>query len=140
MPTSKKDLARLTLLGRKARPSKRLEVFPNHDRRRRSTVTLTTNEFTCLCPATGQPDFAAITIRYIPDRWILESKSLKLYLWSYRDEGVFHEHVVNTICDDIVKVLDPHRIEVTGCFGARGGIGITVVAAHEKKPRRKLKS
>jgi 7-cyano-7-deazaguanine reductase len=140
MPTSKKDLARLTLLGRKARPSKRLEVFPNHARRRRFTVTLTTNEFTCLCPATGQPDFAAITIRYIPDRWILESKSLKLYLWSYRDEGVFHEHVVNTICDDIVKVLDPHRIEVTGCFGARGGIGITVVAAHEKKPRRKLKS
>lgn len=140
MPTLKEDLARLTLLGRKARPSKRLEVFPNHTLSRRYTVTLTTSEFTCLCPATGQPDFASITITYIPDQWILESKSLKLYLWSYRDEGVFHEHVVNTICDDIVKVLDPHWIEVTGRFAARGGIGITVAAAHEKKPRRKPKT
>ena len=140
MPTSKEDLARLTLLGRKVRPSKKLEVFPNHNQGRRYTVTLTTSEFTCLCPATGQPDFASITIRYIPDRWILESKSLKLYLWSYRGEGVFHEHVVNTICDDIVEVLDPHWIEVTGCFGARGGIGITVVAAHDKNPRRKPKT
>jgi 7-cyano-7-deazaguanine reductase len=139
MPTSKKDLARLTLLGRRARPSKRLEVFPNHDRGRRYTVTLTTGEFTCLCPVTGQPDFASITITYIPDQWILESKSLKLYLWSYRSEGVFHEHVINTICDDIVKVLAPHWIEVKGCFGARGGIGITVVATHDKKPRRKPK-
>jgi len=137
MPTSKKDLAGLTLLGRRARPSKRLEVFPNHARGRRYTVTLGTNEFTCLCPATGQPDFASIAIRYIPDRWVLESKSLKLYLWSFRGEGVFHEHVINTICDDIVKVLDPHWIEVTGSFGARGGIDITVVASHEKKPRRK---
>ena len=137
MPTSKKDLAGLTLLDRRARPSKRLEVFPNHARGRRYTVTLGTNEFTCLCPATGQPDFASIDIRYIPDRWVLESKSLKLYLWSFRGEGVFHEHVINTICDDIVKVLDPHWIEVTGSFGARGGIDITVVASHEKKPRRK---
>ena len=140
MPTTKKDLARLTLLGRKAQPSKRLEVFPNHDPGRRYRITLTTNEFTCLCPATGQPDFASITITYIPDQWILESKSLKLYLWSYRSEGVFHEHVINTICDDIVKVLDPHWIEVQGCFGARGGIGITVVVAHEKGPRRKSKN
>lgn len=135
MPTTKKDLSRLTLLGRKARPSKKLEVFPNHNSERRYTVTLSTNEFTCLCPATGQPDFASITLKYIPDKWILESKSLKLYLWSYRNEGVFHEHVVNTICDDVVKVLDPHWIEVTGVFSTRGGIGISVVATHERKPR-----
>jgi 7-cyano-7-deazaguanine reductase len=140
MTTSKKDLAKLTLLGRPAKPSKRLEVFPNHNPGRRYTVTLRTEEFTCLCPATGQPDFASIEIRYIPDRWILESKSLKLYLWSFRDEGVFHEHVINTICDDIVKALDPHWIEVTGSFRARGGIDIRVVVCHEKKPRRRRTS
>ena len=137
MPTSKKDLSGLTLLGRDAKPGKKLETFPNHDPGRRYTVALSTDEFTCACPATGQPDFATITIRYIPDQKILESKSLKLYLWSYRNEGVFHEHVTNTICDDLVKALNPHWIEVTGAFKARGGISITVVATHAKKKRRK---
>jgi 7-cyano-7-deazaguanine reductase len=137
MPTTSKDLSNLTLLGHKARPSKKLEAFPNHNPDRRYTVTLATDEFTCLCPATGQPDFATITIKYIPDKKVVESKSLKLYLWSYRDEGVFHEHVVNTILDDLVKIIDPHWIEVTGAFKARGGIIITVVAAHEKKQKRK---
>ena len=140
MPTSKNDLAHLTLLGGKSQPGKTLETFPNHHPERRYTVTLSTDEFTCLCPATGQPDFASITIQYIPDQWILESKSLKLYLWSYRNEGVFHEHVINTICDDIMKALAPHWIEVTGAFGDRGGIGITIVARHEKRPRRKSKA
>jgi 7-cyano-7-deazaguanine reductase len=134
MTTLRKDLAELTLLGRKAEPRRKLEVFPNHHPGRRYTVTLSTEEFTCLCPATGQPDFAGITIAYIPGKWILESKSLKLYLWSFRNEGVFHEHVVNTICDDLVKALDPQWLEVTGVFNARGGIGITVVAAHERRP------
>lgn len=133
MPTSKSDLKNLTLLGRSAQPSKKLEVFPNRHPRRRYTVALSTAEFTCLCPATGQPDFATLTIKYIPDKHILESKSLKLYLWSYRSEGVFHEHVVNTICDDLLRVLNPHWIEVTGVFGIRGGIGITVTASHERK-------
>jgi len=139
MPTSKTDLASLTLLGGKAQPSKKLEVFPNHHPGRRYTVALSTSEFTCLCPATGQPDVASLTIKYIPDRYILESKSLKLYLWSYRNEGVFHEHVINTICDDILKVLNPHWIEVTGTFGVRGGIGITVVASHTRKPGPRVK-
>jgi 7-cyano-7-deazaguanine reductase len=134
MPTRKQDLDDLTLLGRPARPSKKLETFPNRHPDRRYTVTLTTDEFTCVCPLTGQPDFATITIRYIPDRRIVESKSLKLYLWSYRNEGVFHEHVTNTICDDLVKALDPHWIEVTGAFKARGGIALTVVATQEKAP------
>jgi 7-cyano-7-deazaguanine reductase len=137
MPTSPKDLSGLTLLGRDAKPGKKLETFPNHDPGRRYTITLSTDEFTCVCPATGQPDFATITIRYVPDQKILESKSLKLYLWSYRNEGVFHEHVTNTICDDLVKALNPHWIEVTGAFKARGVISITVVATHAKKKRRK---
>jgi len=137
MPPPKSDLAGLTLLGRKAHPSKKLETFPNRHPGRRYTVSLTSDEFTCVCPATGQPDFATITIKYIPDKRILESKSLKLYLWSYRNEGVFHEHVTNTICDDLVAALDPHWMEVTGAFRVRGGISITVVATHERKPRRR---
>ena len=137
MPTTKSDISGLTLLGHKAEPIKKLEAFPNHNPDRRYTVTLATDEFTCVCPMTGQPDFAAITIRYIPDKKVVESKSLKLYLWSYRNEGVFHEHVTNTILDDLVKVLDPHWIEVTSAFKVRGGIAITVVASHEKKAKRK---
>ncbi|MGH2521283.1 MAG: preQ(1) synthase [Anaerolineales bacterium] len=137
MPTSKNDLSGLTLLGRDAQPSKQLETFPNRHPDRRYTVTLTTDEFTCVCPATGQPDFATITIQYIPDQKIVESKSLKLYLWSYRNEGVFHEHVTNTICDDLVRALDPYWIEVTGAFKVRGGISITVVARHEKKEKKR---
>jgi 7-cyano-7-deazaguanine reductase len=132
MPTDPQDLAGLTLLGRDAQPSKKLETFPNRNPDRRYTVTLATDEFTCVCPATGQPDFATLTIEYVPDQRIVESKSLKLYLWSYRQEGVFHEHVVNTILDDLVAALDPHRIEVTGAFKVRGGISITVVASHQK--------
>ncbi len=139
MPTTQTDLAKLTLLGRDAKPSRKLETFPNHTPGRRYVVTLTTDEFTCVCPATGQPDFATITVRYTPNRKIVESKSLKLYYWSYRNEGVFHEHVVNTICDDLVAALDPHWIEVTGAFKVRGGIAITVVAAHEKPAGRRTK-
>ena len=137
MPTPKSDLAGLTLLGHARNlPSKTLEAFPNRHPHRRYVVTLDTDEFTCVCPATGQPDFGTITIKYIPDKKIVESKSLKLYLWSYRNEGIFQEHLVNTICDDLVKALAPHWIEVTGAFKARGGITLTVVAAHEKKKKR----
>ena len=81
---------------------------------------------------TGQPDFAMIRVDYVPDEKVVESKSFKLYLWSYRNEGAFHEHVVNTILDDLVKTLDPHYIRVTGIFNIRGGIGITVTAEHTK--------
>lgn len=133
MATQPTDLDGLTLLGRDAKPSKKLETFPNRAPVGRFyTVSLTTDEFTCVCPATGQPDFATLTLRYVPDQRILESKSLKLYLWSYRDEGVFHEHVVNTILDDVKAVLDPHWIEVVGAFHVRGGIAITVTASAEK--------
>ena len=132
MTTPSPDLSGLTLLGGHAKPGKKLETFPNHHPGRRYVVTLKTDEFTCVCPATGQPDFAEITVQYIPDGKIVESKSLKLYLWSYRDEGVFHEHVTNTILDDLVAALDPHWAKVTGAFKVRGGISITVEAEHSK--------
>ncbi len=135
--TKPEDLQGLTLLGRKAQPSKKLEAFPNRAPGRYYLVTLETNEFTCLCPVTGQPDFATIKVEYVPDEKILESKSFKLYLWSYRNEGVFHEHVVNLILDDLVAALDPHYIKVTGVFNIRGGIGITVEAEHVKTPEAK---
>ncbi len=135
--TQPEDLKDLTLLGRKAQPSKKLEAFPNRAPGRYYLVTLETNEFTCLCPMTGQPDFATIRVEYVPDEKILESKSFKLYLWSYRNEGVFHEHVVNKILDDLVAALDPHYIKVTGVFNIRGGIGITVEAEQVKTPEAK---
>ena len=126
----------LTLLKKKkARPERRLEAFPNRNPDRRYTVTMVCPEFTCVCPLTGQPDFGTITIHYIPDRKILESKSLKLYLWSYRQEGTFHEHVTNRILDDVVAVLDPWYCRVTGAFNARGGISITVEAVFDKENR-----
>jgi len=128
MTTPESDLQDLTLLGRKAQPSKKLEAFPNHNPDRFYRVTLETSEFTCLCPMTGQPDFASIKVEYVPDQKVVESKSFKLYLWSYRNEGAFHEHVVNTILDDLTRVLDPHWCKVSGVFNVRGGIGITVEA------------
>jgi 7-cyano-7-deazaguanine reductase len=125
--TQMEDLSGLSHLGRQTTvPSKQLETFPNRHPDRDYKVTLTTDEFTCVCPATGQPDFAKLTIRYIPDQRIVESKSLKLYLWSYRNEGVFHEHVANVILDDLVAALAPRWCEVTADFGVRGGIAITV--------------
>ncbi len=131
--TRRNDLANLTLLGPKAKPAKRLETFPNHHPGRDYTVTLHTDEFTCVCPKTGQPDFAKLTLQYIPDRKIVESKSLKMYLWGYREKGVFHEHVVNVILDDLVQGLSPRWCKVTGEFAVRGGIAITVEAEYTKK-------
>jgi 7-cyano-7-deazaguanine reductase len=126
-------LSGLTLLGQNVRqPIRKLETFPNKHPGRPYVVTLVCNEFTCLCAATGQPDFATITIRYIPDQRIVESKSLKLYLWSFRDEGHFHEHVTNIILDDLVKALDPIQCEVIGDFNVRGGIAIKVEAKYDR--------
>lgn len=124
----------LTLLGREVKgPVRKLEVFPNQHPNRRYLVTLESSEFTCLCPITGQPDFATIKIEYIPDQSIVESKSLKLYLWSYRDEGAYHEAVTNQILDDLVAALEPHLCIVTGAFNVRGGITITVEAEYHKE-------
>jgi 7-cyano-7-deazaguanine reductase len=134
MATQPSDLQDLTILGNQAKPSKVLEAFPNRTPGRYYLVTLETSEFTCLCPKTGQPDFATIRVQYIPDGSVVESKSFKLYLWSFRNEGAFHEHVVNVILDDLVRVMDPHWCRVTGIFNIRGGIGITVEAEHTKTP------
>ncbi len=134
MATTPSETEGLTILGRPAQPSKKLEAFPNRTPGRYYLVTLETSEFTCVCPITGQPDFADIRVMYIPDEKIVESKSFKLYLWSYRNEGAFHEHVVNRILDDLVGILDPHWCKVIGAFNVRGGIGITVEAEHTKTP------
>ncbi len=128
----KTDLDGLTLLRRDAKPTKKLETFPNHHPKRDYVVTLKTDEFTCVCPATGQPDFARLTIQYIPDKKIVESKSLKLYLWSYRNEGVFHEHVANVILDDLASALKPRWCKITADFAVRGGISITIDAEYKK--------
>jgi 7-cyano-7-deazaguanine reductase len=134
--TKKDDLDGLTLLGRGAKPTKNLETFPNHHPQRDYTVTLATDEFTCVCPATGQPDFARLEIQYIPAAKILESKSLKLYLWSFRNLGVFHEHVTNVILDDLVKALAPRWCKVVARFSVRGGIAISVEAEYRVKDDR----
>ena len=139
--TQKKDLSGLTLLGsalggKKAKPSRKLEVFPNKNPGRNYVVELETSEFTCLCPATGQPDFATIKISYIPREKIVESKSLKLYLWSFRNEGCFHEHLTNIILDDLVKALDPIWCRVVGNINARRGNAIKVTAEAGQLPQK----
>jgi 7-cyano-7-deazaguanine reductase len=130
--TEKNDLKGLSSLGGSSEPGRELETFPNHHSDRDYVVTLTTDEFTCLCPKTGQPDFAAITIEYVPDERIVESKSLKLYFWSFRNEGVFHEHVANMILDDLVKALEPRWCRVVANFSIRGGISISVDAEYNR--------
>ena len=110
------------------KPSKELETFDNPRPGRDYEIRMECPEFTCLCPMTGQPDFATIRVSYVPDKKCVELKSLKLYLWSYRDEGAFHEAVTNRILDDLVAALAPRRITVEGDFQVRGGIHTVVVA------------
>jgi 7-cyano-7-deazaguanine reductase len=109
---------------------KSLEHFPNPRPGREYEVRIETPEFTCLCPKTGQPDFAHIAIHYVPDELCVELKSLKLYLWSFRNEGHFHEDVTNRILDDLVALLAPKRMTVEAEFFVRGGIATTVTATH----------
>jgi len=130
--TQKEDLKGLSLLGKQTLSERKLETFPNHHSDRDYVVTFATREFTCKCPATGQPDFARLRIQYTPNEKILESKSLKLYLASYRDEGVFHEHVTNVILDDLVEALAPRWCKVTARFAVRGGIAMTIEAEHQQ--------
>jgi 7-cyano-7-deazaguanine reductase len=111
-------------------PSRKLETFENPNPGRDFEIRFDCPEFTCVCPRTGQPDFARLTIRYVPDRLCVELKSLKLYLWSYRDEGHFHEAVTNRILDDLVRAVAPRSMRVEGYFNVRGGIRTTVVAEH----------
>jgi 7-cyano-7-deazaguanine reductase len=117
------------------RPSKQLETFPNPNPERDYEISFEAPEFTCLCPMTGQPDFATIRIRYVPDQTCVELKSLKLYLWSFRDEGTFHEAVTNRIADDLIAALAPRRLSVEGDFYVRGGIK-TIVRVDFTAPDR----
>ena len=115
------------------RASKALETFPNPNPGRDFAIHMQIPEFTCLCPKTGQPDFATLYLDYIPDRTCVELKSLKLYIWSYRDEGAFHEAVTNRILDDLAAATKPRFMRLTAKFWVRGGIFTTVVAEHRKK-------
>ena len=113
-------------------PSKEIESFPNPAPGRDFEIRFDCPEFTCLCPMTGQPDFATIKISYVPDELCVELKSLKLYLWSFRNEGAFHEAVTNQILDDLVDKVAPRRMTVIGDFWVRGGITTVVEATFEK--------
>lgn len=119
-------------------PSKVLERFANPEPARDYEIAFDCPEFTCLCPLTGQPDFARIVIRYVPDRFCVESKSLKQYLWSYRNEGAFHEKVTNTIADDLVAALGPRHLVVQGTFNVRGGIGAVVTVTHDAATGKRI--
>ncbi|RPI47433.1 MAG: NADPH-dependent 7-cyano-7-deazaguanine reductase QueF [Betaproteobacteria bacterium] len=114
------------------RPSRRLQTFPNPNPGRDYRIHMQIPEFTCLCPKTGQPDFATLELDYIPERRCVELKSLKLYIWSYRDQGAFHEAVTNTILDDLVRAVAPRFMRLTARFYVRGGIFTTVSAEHRQ--------
>jgi 7-cyano-7-deazaguanine reductase len=116
-----------------SRPSKNsLETFPNPSTDTDYTIRMRIPEFTCLCPKTGQPDFATLNLEYVPDAVCVELKSLKLYIWSFRNEGAFHEAVTNRILADLVKLLNPRFIRLTADFNVRGGIYTSVVAEHRQ--------
>ncbi len=112
-------------------PSKELESFENPTPERDYTIRIHTPEFTCLCPKTGQPDFATLELEYVPDQVCVELKSFKIYVWSYRDQGAFHEAVTNQILSDLVAATSPRFMRLTAIFNVRGGVYTTVVAEHK---------
>lgn len=112
------------------RPSKSLETFPNPTPQRDYTISMRMPEFTCLCPKTGQPDFATLYLDYVPEASCVELKALKLYLWSFRDEGAFHEAITNKIADDLVAAIQPRYLRLKAEFYVRGGIYTSVIAEH----------
>lgn len=114
------------------KPSKSLDTFPNPHPDRPYHVHIEIPEFTCLCPLTGQPDFATLVIDYLPSAKNVELKSLKMYMWSYRDEGAFHEDVTNRILNDLVAATDPRYMKLTAKWYVRGGVYTTVVAEHRQ--------
>ena len=116
-----------------AQPNKALETFPNPAPQRDFHIHIQIPEFTCLCPMTGQPDFATLFLDYVPDKQCVELKSLKLYAWSFRNEGAFHEKVTNAILDDVIKAIAPRFARLTAKWYVRGGIFTNVVAEHRKK-------
>jgi 7-cyano-7-deazaguanine reductase len=136
-PVSTRSIALKTARadGRRLIRDARLVRFANRTKHRRYAVEFTCPEFTCVCPASGFPDFATIFIKYVPRDWCVELKSLKLYINRFRDQGVFHEDVVNVILDDLVRLLDPWEMEVVGDFNVRGNIKTVVRARHAREER-----
>jgi 7-cyano-7-deazaguanine reductase len=116
-----------------SRPSKRLQTFRNPSPGRDYRIRMEMPEFTCLCPLTGQPDFALLELEYVPDRLCVELKSLKLYLWSFRDQGAFHEAVTNRMLEDLVRATRPRYLRLTARFNVRGGIATAIVVEHRKR-------
>lgn len=135
MPTNKTDLQNLTKLGKKAKAERTLEVFPNHAPGK-ITITLNCKEFTSLCPVTNQPDYAQIDIIYVPERYVVESKSMKLYLETYRNTGVFYEHLAVDIAEDFIKYVKPSSVHVIVHFNVRGGIAISADYQWENKKQK----
>ncbi|MET0090510.1 MAG: preQ(1) synthase [Candidatus Thiodiazotropha sp.] len=116
-----------------SQPSKDLETFDNPRPERDYTIRISIPEFTCLCPKTGQPDFAEMTLEYVPDRLCVELKALKMYIWSFRDQGAFHEAVTNEILGDLVRATEPRFMRLSAEFNVRGGIYTTVVTEHRSE-------
>lgn len=141
-PMKKKSKADNTALvnerpdGQKTIANAKLERFQNRTLHRKYSIDFTCPEFTCVCPASGFPDFATLYIRYIPRKWCIELKSLKLYINKFRNEGIFHEDVVNVILDDLVELLNPWEIEITGDFNVRGNIKTIIRAKHTHKDHK----
>jgi 7-cyano-7-deazaguanine reductase len=124
-----------------SKPSLSLDTFPNPNPARDYLIHMEIPEFTCLCPKTGQPDFATLLLDYVPDKKCVELKSLKLYIWSFRDQGAFHEAVTNSMLDDLAKATQPRFMRLTARFYVRGGIFTTVSAEHVKtgwKPQPRI--
>ncbi len=115
-----------------SQPSKELEVFDNPNPERDFVIQIDMPEFTCLCPKTGQPDFATLHLEYIADQACVELKSLKMYIWSFRDEGAFHEAVTNEILDDLVNATNPRFMRLKAIFNVRGGVYTSVIAKHQQ--------
>lgn len=116
-----------------SKPSKELEVFENPNPQRDYTIRIDMPEFTCLCPKTGQPDFATLHLEYIADAFCVELKSLKMYIWSFRDEGAFHEAVTNEILEDLVSATNPRFMRLKAVFNVRGGVYTEVIAEHRQE-------
>lgn len=116
-------------------PQTELETFANPAPEHDYTVQLEIPEFTCLCPRTGQPDFATLELEYVPDRLCVELKSLKLYIWSFRNRGAFHEAVTNEIADHITAAIDPRHLRLAARFNVRGGITTTVITERQQNGR-----
>ena len=117
---------------RPSRPSKELQTFPNPNPQRDYTIRIDIPEFTCVCPLTGQPDFAQFKLEYVPNEKCVELKALKMYMWSYREEGAFHEAVTNKILEDLANATEPRFMRLTGVWNVRGGIYTTVVVEHRQ--------